>query len=192
MRDTIKLGLVLMVIAAISGISLAYVNRITNPIIAERKQEQESLAMNMVVPEACRFEKLSEDQIIEVKKVADDFSTLKTVSLGYDEDGLTVGAVIVFTVNGYGGPIEMLVGVDSDIKISGMQIMSHSETAGLGAKITQESFVSQFIGHSISNPAKISRSGGDIDAIAGATISSNAAITAANLAVRIAECVMNR
>ena len=44
-RETVKLGLVLMIIAAISGISLAYVNGITEPIIEERKREETALAM---------------------------------------------------------------------------------------------------------------------------------------------------
>ena len=191
-RETVKLGLVLMIIAAISGISLAYVNGITEPIIEERKREETALAMKVVLPHAVVFEDLSDDEITAVKNLDSDFKTLMSASIGYGEDGGVVGAVISFSVNGYGGSIEMLAGLDSTITKSGMKVMSHSETAGLGAKIKEDSFITQFAGHSVSDPAKLSRDGGDIDAIAGATISSRAAVTAADLALRLAKCVLER
>ena len=60
-RETVKLGLVLNIIAAISAISLAYVNGITEPIIEERKREETALAMKVVLPHAVVFEDLSDD-----------------------------------------------------------------------------------------------------------------------------------
>lgn len=95
-RETVKLGLVLMIIAAISGISLAYVNGITEPIIEERKREETALAMKVVLPHAVVFEDLSDDEITAVKNLDSDFKTLMSASIGYGEDGGVVGAVIFF------------------------------------------------------------------------------------------------
>lgn len=93
-RETVKLGLVLMIIAAISGISLAYVNGITEPIIEERKREETALAMKVVLPHAVVFEDLSDDEITAVKNLDSDFKTLMSASIGYGEDGGVVLSLI--------------------------------------------------------------------------------------------------
>jgi len=78
---------------------------------------------------------------------------------------------------GYGGLIEILVGFENETTIKGVTIVSHLESPGLGARITESSFRDQFAGLNIDDVV-LKRDGGQIDAITGATISSGAVVDA--------------
>lgn len=82
--------------------------------------------------------------------------------------------------NGYGGPINMLITIDPEGKISNIRILGHNETEGIGARICEQDFLNQFKGKAADEV--ITRKG--VDAITGATISSNAVIEAAGKAVK--------
>lgn len=91
-------------------------------------------------------------------------------------NGETVGfAVESFSTKGFSGKIEVMVGFDMDGKIMGTSVISHAETPGLGAKMTEPAFSSQFNGK---NPAAfrlaVKKDGGDVDAITASTITSRA------------------
>jgi len=92
-----------------------------------------------------------------------------------------VGYAFVAVASGYGGPIELFVALESnflqdeEIIIHGISVVSHSETPGLGEKIIEASFSDQFNGINI-NDVALSKDGGKIDAISGATISSSAVV----------------
>jgi electron transport complex protein RnfG len=79
------------------------------------------------------------------------------------------GQAIPVSPRGYGGPIEMLVGVDQEGKVSGVKILNQRETPGLGANIVKPKFLAQFKGKSLKDPIEPKK---DIDALTGATISS--------------------
>lgn len=81
------------------------------------------------------------------------------------------GKAIAVSPRGYGGPIEMMVGIDEKGKISGVKILSHRETPGLGANIVKPKFLEQFKGKTLKDPIEPKK---DIDAVTGATISSRA------------------
>jgi electron transport complex protein RnfG len=81
------------------------------------------------------------------------------------------GEAVKVAPRGYGGPVEMLVGVNKEGKVTGLKILNHRETPGLGANITKPGFLKQFIGKSMKDPIEPKK---DIDAITGATISSRA------------------
>jgi len=83
--------------------------------------------------------------------------------------------------NGYRGPINMLITIDSEDKISKIKILEHNETEGVGARICEQGFLDQFRGKTADEV--IARKG--VDAITGATISSNAVIEAAGIAVKV-------
>jgi len=92
------------------------------------------------------------------------------------KDGKPVGyAVESNTSKGFSGTVKVMVGFDAEGTIVGTSVLSHSETPGLGAKMTEPSFSGQFVGK---NPAtfklSVKKDGGDIDAITAATISSRA------------------
>lgn len=84
------------------------------------------------------------------------------------------GQAIPVKVAGYHGPIELMVGIDEQGKVSGVKVISQHETAGLGADIVKPKFLGQFIGKSAKDKIEAKQ---DIDAITGATISSRAVCT---------------
>jgi len=82
------------------------------------------------------------------------------------------------SLEGYAGKIVTMVGVDPDGVITGIRILEHKETPGLGSKITGEKFLALFIGRSLENTRwAVKKDGGDIDQITGATISPRAIVS---------------
>ena len=95
-----------------------------------------------------------------------------------DSDSSESADVTIDGVNGFGGALDMMVGVNSDGTITGMKIVSHSETPGLGSRVDDPDYLSQYTGKS----GTLSLGNG-IDAITGSTISSKAVLEAANRAL---------
>ena len=107
--------------------------------------------------------------------------------------GETVGyAVESFTSKGFSGTINIMVGFDMDGNIVGTSVISHAETPGLGAKMTEPAFYSQFEGK---NPASfrlsVTKDGGDVDAITASTITSRAFCDAVDRAYRVFQKIVN-
>jgi len=92
-------------------------------------------------------------------------------------DGAEIGFAFLAIGKGYGGNIDILVGLEDETTIKGVTIISHLETPGLGARVTESSFRDQFAGLNIDDVA-LKGDDGQIDAITGATISSRAVIDA--------------
>ena len=91
--------------------------------------------------------------------------------------------------SGYGGDVKVAIGVSAKTnKLTGFTVLSHSETAGLGAKATEDDFKSQFIGKS-ANGINYTKNGAssdnEIDALSGATITSNAVCEAVDSALAV-------
>lgn len=92
------------------------------------------------------------------------------------------------TVNGFGGPLTVLVGIGADGKVCSTKVLSHSETPGLGAKCseTESHFVQQFKGFDPSaKKLVVTKDGGDVDAITASTITSRAYTLAVSNAVEL-------
>ena len=102
------------------------------------------------------------------------------------EDGkITSVAIKSFSNNGFGGKIELIIGLLIDGTVTGYKIIQQNETPGLGTKITESKFSKQFVGlNAYDDNIKLSKKGGEIDALTGATISSNAVIEAVNKATK--------
>jgi len=92
-------------------------------------------------------------------------------------NGAEIGFAFRAVGKGYGGLIDILVGFENETTIKGVTIVSHLESPGLGARITESSFRDQFIGVNIADVA-LKQKGGEIDAVTGATISSRAVVDA--------------
>ncbi|MGI6130825.1 MAG: RnfABCDGE type electron transport complex subunit G [Bacillota bacterium] len=178
MRDTVKLGLILMLICAVSAGSLSYVYGVTSKIIDERKALEVARALAVVLPSAQDFEKLTEEELADVKADA-RFSGIEEAYRG-SADGEVRGVVAKVLTSGYGGKIALLVGVSSDLSVEGLEVLSHSETPGLGGEITKSAFRSQFAGKGSSGPLAVNKDGGEIVAISSATISSRAVVAGVN------------
>ena len=98
--------------------------------------------------------------------------------------GSYIGSVAKVAPNGYGGEIELMVGVNDEIVITGIEILSHAETPGLGANMEKESFYTQFAGKSLGlRVDKGVAEGNAISALTGATITSQAVADGVNFAV---------
>ena len=159
----LKLGLILLEVTGVIAGLLAAVNHITAPRIAAAQAEKTEKAIAAVLPGA------AEPRQIELPEGTD--GAIRAV---YASD---LGYAIEVHPNGFGGEITMMVGVDMEGKVTGVSIISHSETAGLGAVAAAktakgQAFRDQFIGQS-GSPA-VTKDGGNIDAIASATITSRA------------------
>lgn len=145
---------VLLIICIVASALLAYTNSVTAPIIEAAAEEAAEQARIAVMPEADGFEELQVDGLPE------------TVTGVYEATN-GVGYVFMLTADGYGGrdTLSITCGIDSEGKITDTQVLSHSETVGLGSKITGDDFRGQFTG-------KDSNLEG-VDIIGGATFSSN-------------------
>ena len=172
-----RLALTLFLISAVTAGLLAGVNAVTAPIIDELNAQKQIDAMAAVVPDA--------DTAVKMDYVDPSGQILAV----YKTD--TAYAVQVAAPGGFGGTLEMMVGVDLAGNVLGVSIINHSETAGLGAVAAENTskgnaFRGQFNGSSGS--VAVVKDGGTIDAITGATITSRAVCNGVNAAL---ECVGN-
>ena len=156
-----KPGLMLLLVAAAAALVLGLVNLMTAGRIASIAEETMNRAMQSVLPAAAYTDTgVEDDGEVEAVYAA--------------QDG---GWVVQVTESGSQGLITMMVGVSADYTCTGISITESSETAGLGAIAGQQSekgeaFRSQFVGQS--GTVAVTKEGGEIDAISGATITSKA------------------
>lgn len=168
---TISLFLICMVVSAL----LAGTNELTKGPIAEIQAQTAAEAMLSVCPEAEAFEG---EEGLEVE-----------VYRGFDKDGALVGYAIPSAYKGYGGDVEIMVGISLSGEVTGVEILSHEETPGLGANCTKEEFTDMFK-QSATDSFSVVKDGtggenGSIDALTGATITSNAVTQAVNEAIAV-------
>lgn len=171
MRKILTLGLKLFAIAAVAALALGFTNMVTAGPIAEQQVRAAEAARRAVVPAADHFTALT----------APD--GLTDAYAGYDASGALVGKTGTIIAKGYGGEIEITVGLGIDGTITGISVggSNFSETAGLGARAKEAWFAEQYIG--ASSPIALKKDGGQIDAITSATITSRAVTNAVNSAV---------
>ena len=183
--DLLRLSVTLFVIAAVMAMLVSFVNNITETKIEQLNEEKISDALGAVITDADSFREISYDNAFlmssDGKKVGID-----GVWNAYDDDK-HVGICVKVSPQGYGGKIETIVGIGVDGKILDTKIVSISETSGIGTKIEEEGFLSQFIGKSGS--INVSDNDG-ILLISGATKSSKAYLRGINAALTVAaECM---
>ncbi|MCM8817980.1 MAG: RnfABCDGE type electron transport complex subunit G [Candidatus Omnitrophica bacterium] len=154
---------VITFICGLSGYLLAQVYKTTKPKIEAIKRIEEEKLNKEIFPEAVKFE----------EKEINGIKYLSVLNSNNEE----IGKIFEVKTLGYGGYIYLKVGIDKENKIKKVKIKEHNETPGLGAKITQDSFLNQFIGKTKENIyLKKDKSNGRIDAITGATVSSRAIV----------------
>lgn len=154
-----KFGFQLMLVCVIAATALSFTYTKTKPVIARRKAEAEKKAIGSVFLEAADF-----------KVVEKDKGKYTTV---YDKDKNELGVAVKAVPIGYGGVIEILVGVTKEGKVSAVKILNQNETPGLGTKVSEPKFYEQFSGKKYEEII-LKKDGGTIDAITAATISSRA------------------
>lgn len=164
-KDMLKTGIFLFAVTAISGILLAFTENLTAPVIQKNLKLAEEKAQNLVLP-SLRF---SDD--IESK------DKNHTYKVGFDKNGKVTGAIFKVSPKGFGGNINIMVGIDLNGKVVNYKILSLTETPGLGSKLTSKTFSDNFTKLLKDNPSpifKVKKDNGDVDAVTAATISSRA------------------
>lgn len=182
MPDIIKVGLKLFIITVIAALILGITDLATQGPIEQQRINAANLAKQTVLPQADDFNEVD----IVSEAAQNDKARILEISAGMKDNKL-VGYTFKVMTNGYGGDIEITVGINMDGKVEGVQIGQHSETPGLGAKIIEKTFTDQYQGKVIENPISVTKNQpGDqeIQAISGATVSSHAVNDGVNLAAQ--------
>lgn len=165
MKYILRLTLTLLLITAVVAGLLAFVNELTAGKIDELTRQKAEQAMREVLP-------------------AQDYTPLDAAL----PQGVTeayragdAGYVVRVAPNGFGGAIDLMVGVKADGTVSGVAVIAHSETASLGANCTREKFRAQYAGGA--GPFAVGQDGGTIEALTGATVTSRAVTDGVNAAL---------
>ena len=175
----VRLGGVLLLITSVVALLLGFFNDATDEIIAQTNLEKKIASMQRVMPEAETFTMVYPD-LTEADMVTE-------VNAGSDASGTSVGWCFSMAPKGYGGAITMIVGISNDLTITGVEIVDHSETPGLGANAESESWLRQFAGQSGTlSVVKSAPQPGQIQAVTSATKTSNAVVKAVNQAMEVA------
>ena len=172
----LRLGLTLFLITAVVAGLLGLVNSVTEDRIDEIKAEKTEKAMSAVLAEGVTIGDAVADY-------PDDTGLVRSVYATSD------GYVIETAPSGFGGEISMMVGIAGDGTVTGISIISHSETAALGANAAASTqvgtdFRGQFVGQS--GTLAVTKDGGSIDALTGATVTSRAVTSGVNAALACA------
>ena len=174
MKDILRLCVVLTLIGAVCAAVMAFVDQKTKVPIQKSQSAEKMDAVKVVMPPSDND--LMKDAVVFNEGTPDSMRFYRGM-----KDGKVVGAAFaIIASGGYSGNIELLVGVDTAGAITGLEILKHAETPGLGSKITTPEFKGQFTGKSIKNPEQwgVMKDGGTFRQITGATISSRAVTSA--------------
>ena len=165
----LRLALTLFIIGAVVAAVLAGVNSVTAPAIAQLQYEKTQEAIQAVLPGGG-----------EEIDFTDDTGLVSVVYKG------EAGYAVQVAPGGFDGPITMMVGIDFEGNVLGISVIKHTETAGLGAVAAAktsagEAFRGCFVGQSGS--VAVTKDGGSVEAITGATITSRAVCDGVNAAL---------
>ncbi|MFP4379716.1 MAG: RnfABCDGE type electron transport complex subunit G [Candidatus Sumerlaeia bacterium] len=163
----LRMILTLIIICSASGVLLAAMQEMTKERIAAAKEAAKLEAVLKVLPKGVE----STSTFI--------LGDLETFA-GFDASGKFMGVAIPGSdPKGYNGLVKLMIGMDAQGKLTGVQPLKVTETPGLGTKIIENDFLKQMIGKGPDDISwKVKKDGGSVDAVAGATISSRAAINA--------------
>ena len=166
--------LVLFLICFVAAALLAVTNDVTAPVIKANAEAAEQTAMKEVLPDAKEFGEAA----------SNDYGTY---SPAYDESGNVVGyAVTAVGKGGYDGTITLMVGIDADGKVANINFLEINETPSIGGKIPKNTgFLDQFKG--LFGSAALTKNGGTVNAVSGATKTSTAVTDAVNNALLCVE-----
>ena len=184
----------ILVITLVAGGVLAYVQQITKKPIEQAEQQAKEDAYREVFTDAdafrtvAGFDSETASTWLSDKGYKADIDDAVTAC---DKDGNALGYVFVITSHeAYGGGLQLALGVAEDGTTNGISFLSLSETAGLGMQADTDEFKSQFAGKNVAQ-FKYTKSGAasdeEIDALSGATITTNAVTNAVNAGLSYAD-----
>jgi Na+-translocating ferredoxin:NAD+ oxidoreductase subunit G len=177
-KEIIVPAVSLFIICLVVTTLLAVTNKITAPKIEQLAVETQNNTKKVVLSDAAKF---SDEKTVEKD------GTQYTYYEGLSDSDETVGYVFLTSAKGYGGDIDLMVGIDKTGSVKGVAILSISETAGLGMNAKNESFLNQF--KDKNSEISVIKTGeakdNEIQALTGATITSNAVTSAVNTALEL-------
>ncbi len=173
-KEILKATAVLSIICLVIAAALAGTNLLTADKIAFLSEQQKSEAMNRI----CKADTYTE-QTVTLKDTDYTYFTAQT-------DGLVKGYIFTTEQNGYGGVVSVMTAVNTDGKIIAVEVLDVSgETVGLGQNAAKPEFKEQFRGKSGKLQTSKSAQGDEIQALTGATITSNGVTKAVNTALEL-------
>ena len=180
MNEMVKMVVVMTVLTVVSGGVLA---ALRNGTLERIENQQLQFVKGPAIKEIMKG--ASNDPIKDRFKVKDG-KTDRSVFVGKFDGKPKVVAFETFA-KGFGGPVGLMVGINlKDGTLAGVSVTTHSETPGMGARAkTDPNFVAQFRGKTALKPLKVTKDGGQITALSGATITSRAVCLAATEAGEI-------
>ena len=188
-NEIVKLGIILFVITAVAGLVLSFSNSLTSDIIQKAIEAESSGpdVAKLVVPGSVSIENFDTELVEKIKLENEKFVDLRECK---DENGNIIGYGITTKspIKGYGGDIEIILGISVDGEVVGMKVVSHNETVGLGTGIEKPKFQGQFIGKTTGEQFTVTKSvvkETDIESIGGATFSTKSFTSAVNNAIEI-------
>lgn len=192
MKNILLNSLKLCLITLISGLLLGAVYEITKEPRKEQEEKTQQKAYEKVFNAADSFEEVDYDDAELKSYLAENgykssVSSIDGIVMAKDGDGNGIGYVITVTdKEGYGGDIQFTLGIQNDGTINGISFLTISETAGVGMKAKESKFKSQFEGRK-ADSFEYTKSGASadnqIDAISGATITTNAVTNGVNTGI---------
>ena len=188
--EIIKVGVILFVITAVLAGLLAFVNAKTAPLIEQNSLIAEQEAMKTVMPDAISFDEV---------EITDDLTSLAAESSGeiskafiaLDGNSQKIGACVITVTTGYDVGIQTVTGVSADLVVTGVDIISMNETPGLGANADKPEFRKEYEGKTAGiTVVKTPPYDNSIQAIAGATKTSNGVTKGVNIALDAAQILL--
>ncbi len=198
-------ALILCVITVIAGVLVAFFYELTKTTIADNEAKATQAAYQSIFTDAAEFDTepasvAGDASEVGAAAIADSGLDLGNVTVdgiveAKDASGNSLGYIITTTSNdGYGGAIQISVGISADLTVKGVEILTINETAGLGMNAKEASFRDQYKDKAVehfnltkSDPTAEE----DVQALSGATITSTAMTNAVNAAVVTARSILN-
>ena len=188
----LKVAGTLTVIALVVAALLGVVNNVTKDKIAEQDAENTRIAMSAVAPEGSEFgDKMDISDAVAAAASAQGGKIVEMYPM--TNGGADAGYVVKVSASGSQGTITMMVGVDANKAITGISVVSHSETSGIGTKVVGNEpnaagvpVLDQFVGMSGSGSLVV---GKNVIAVSGATVSTKGINMGANAALAAVEAL---
>jgi electron transport complex protein RnfG len=190
LQHALRTSLILLLFALIGTALMAYTYRHTEPIIEKSRQEEKLRLINQVLPRQLydnnllsTYRELPPDDLLGTRKSSGMWLATKA--------GQPVAVVLeAIAPEGYGGDIDLLIGIDANNTLTGVRVVQHKETPGLGdyIQLSKSPWILQFAGKSYNADEdsrwKVKKDGGEFDSRAGATITPRAIVKAVREALK--------
>ncbi len=169
MKETIRLGLILLIITVVAAGVLAVSNNLTKDKIAELEIEGSLAALKEIFTSADKFKSLDEGKL---KEISESNSSVIEIFEAYNGEDLA-GYAIKTMSKGFAGDLVVMTGFLKDGSVAGMRLLEHSETKGIGSKAAEPEFSEKFIGKAVAEEITV-------DTITGATYTTKGVLSGVN------------